>query len=225
MPTYMRMGEIARGVFEVLWDRPAGLPLAELRSRVFERVRPSPEEQTPGSNYLGGWTTGLVKARWIRKEDRRWYLTDEGGAAYLRYRDDDPETFAREWVRLYHVAMGSGAAEPRQPRRQPRRAFQPPYVPHADREWKLESAVALARFALASPELYEEHRRLLLSQALWFATEADGKYSTRYRSTGARELVAKDWWRHLRHEHVLTRNELIDAMMLADPLLILQIAS
>ena len=55
----------------------------------------------------------------------------------------------------------------------------------------------------------------MLNQALWFATEADGKYSTRYRSVGARELDASDWWRHLRHEHVLTRKELVAAMLAA----------
>jgi hypothetical protein len=54
----------------------------------------------------------------------------------------------------------------------------------------LRSAAALARFALESRELTEDHRRQLLNNAVWYLTEAAGKYKTRYRSAGALSLEA-----------------------------------
>jgi hypothetical protein len=88
------------------------------------------------------------------------------------------------------------------------RAGTPGYAPHPERERRLASAVAVARFALESPDLYDAHRNELLSFACWWATELDGKYKTRFRSLGARRPGARD----LRHEHVVPRKALRQAM-------------
>jgi hypothetical protein len=115
MPTHLRIGEITQGVFDVLRDEPAGLPFAEVRSRVLQCVPPLPTERSPDSNYLGGWTTGLVKAGWLRKENRRWYLTDEGRAACEAYRDVDPEALGDEITQRYRLAMGEISSRSRPP--------------------------------------------------------------------------------------------------------------
>ncbi len=81
---------------------------------------------------------------------------------------------------------------------------------------RLAPANALARLVLDAPELIDPQWRRILSQAIWFATEADGKYLTRYRSRGAREAQASRSVQDLRHEHVIMRKALIDAM-LAEP--------
>jgi hypothetical protein len=205
------MGEIACGMFEVLWDQSAGLLLAELRIRVWERVPPTDGERADPSSYLGGWTTAFVKAEWIRKAHGRWWITDDGKRAYATYRHD-PEQLAKEAVRLYHVAMSGGTrqASPRRPGSPAR------YVAHPQREERIASAVALARLVLGSPQLIDPQRRRILSQAIWFVSEADGKYLTRYRSRGAREAQASGSVQDLRHDHVITRKALIDGM-LAEP--------
>jgi hypothetical protein len=42
-------------------------------------------------------------------------------------------------------------------------------------EERLRSAIALARFALTSPDLTEIDRRRLLKEAIWYRTEGGGK--------------------------------------------------
>jgi hypothetical protein len=76
----------------------------------------------------------------------------------------------------------------------------------------LAGAVALAQFAIGCEELLPAQRREVLSLALWFATEADGKYRLRYRSVKAQQLSREDR-RLLRHDHVVTRKQLIEAMI------------
>jgi hypothetical protein len=99
----------------------------------------------------------------------------------------------------------------------------PPYLsrwqPHPEDDAHLRSAVAVARFAITSPELTDKHRRRLLNDAIWYRTEAASKTRIRYRSGGVLALgrTAPAAWRKLiRHEHVQTRAVLI-ARMLADP--------
>jgi hypothetical protein len=225
MLTHRRIGEIALGLFEVLWDQPDGVSRAELLPLVWRRVPPTDLERSMPERFLGGWTTGLVKAGWIRKQNRRWYLTNEGRAAYSRYRNADPAALTRELAHLYQVAMAeisgrsldAAAAAPLARGRRPPAssandfASSTPagrYRPHPDRERRLASAVAVATFALAAPDLYETHRNELLSFACWWATELDGKYKTRYRSTAARQPGATD----LRHEHVVPRKTLREAI-------------
>jgi len=58
----------------------------------------------PGAQRFGRMirfaTIAPVKAGWLVKEKGRWYLTEAGKKAYLKY--EDPEEFRREGGRLYH---------------------------------------------------------------------------------------------------------------------------
>jgi hypothetical protein len=78
----------------------------------------------------------------------------------------------------------------------------------------LAASTAFAMFALTAPELeaVPEYRSELLGYALWFITVGpSGKYTTRYRSTGA---LAAEALRDLRHEHVYPRRA-VKAQLLA----------
>lgn len=84
-----------------------------------------------------------------------------------------------------------------------------PFMPHGDSEDRREGAIRLAELLAQADGLYESHRRKALSNTIWWYTEADGKYATRYRSrsvcTGTTEKV--------QHEHVIPRATLVDLMM------------
>jgi hypothetical protein len=123
---------------------------------------------------------------------------------YLAYRR---EGFYQEWNRRYRAALGRESQEPRQ-----RTRVGQPYIPHPEREHQLASAVEIARLVLNTPDLYEPQRRKVLAEVLWFATQVDGKYTRRFRSNAARALAASER-KQLRHDHVLTRKELIDALL------------
>ncbi|MDI2132563.1 hypothetical protein [Yinghuangia seranimata] len=90
------------------------------------------------------------------------------------------------------------------------------WVPDALHDERHRSAVALARFALSDPDLLEQHRNELLKQAIWYKTQGAAKYGCRYRSAGVlgleKEAPIKQWWKHLRHEHVLTRASLVQEL-------------
>lgn len=66
----------------------------------------------------------------------------------------------------------------------------------------VESAITAIEGILKLPIL-ERHKRALISGAIWFITEARGKYKTRYRSRASLDPGAK-----LQHEHVFTRKDL-----------------
>ena len=85
--------------------------------------------------------------------------------------------------------------------------------PPANEEQIFTAAIATARFAVSSPDLFDKYRRELLNNVLWLVTVApSGKYGTRFRSRAAVE----DPNAQLRHEHVYTRHSLIEQMM-AEP--------
>lgn len=78
----------------------------------------------------------------------------------------------------------------------------------------LESARLLIDFAMNTDQLAPKAQKELLNLALWWATEVDGKYTTRYRSQGVIDLASTSplpagWWKELRHDHVQTRKNLI----------------
>jgi len=107
--TRRRVGELQRGVFRILLDQAEGLPAKEIISRMKEVVPPTEFEKSdypnhPGSQRFGHMvrfaTIAPVKAGWLVKEKGRWFLTEEGKKAYLKY--SDPEEFRRECSRLYH---------------------------------------------------------------------------------------------------------------------------
>jgi hypothetical protein len=115
MPVKYRQAEFAQALFEILPGEPPGLPLAEVRRLVEERVPLTPSEQA-ANNFLGGWTVGPQKAGWLVKSRGYWWATDEGRAAAAAYRED-PEGFYQEWNRLYHAAVGGRTVTRRQPAR------------------------------------------------------------------------------------------------------------
>jgi restriction system protein len=108
--TTKRMGELVRGVFEVLMDEPEGLPASQVVKAVEERVPPTEFEQgyyvkSPNvrrfEKIVRFAAIGPVKAGWLVKSKGHWSLTDDGRAAYRTF--TDPEAFYREAGRLYRV--------------------------------------------------------------------------------------------------------------------------
>jgi hypothetical protein len=79
----------------------------------------------------------------------------------------------------------------------------------------VDSAKKLARLILSSDELLHEHQKKMLKQVLWFVTEANGKYSTRYRSAEVFRLACDepDSEVPVRHEHVYPRAVVADQIL------------
>ena len=98
-----RMGQLVRGVFQLLLNEPDGLPAKTVLERLSTLVPPTAFEQTFYSDrpnvrryekIVRFSTIAPVKAGWMVKNKGAWSLTDEGRAAYSRY--SDPEQFTRE---------------------------------------------------------------------------------------------------------------------------------
>lgn len=105
--TRRRTGELLRTLFELLAKYPDGLQARDALAQVGTAVKLS--EYESGSYDSGGRrfekivrfaTVDCVKAGWLLKQKGRWFVTDEGRAAYDNLKD--PEAFYREAVRLYH---------------------------------------------------------------------------------------------------------------------------
>lgn len=79
----------------------------------------------------------------------------------------------------------------------------------------IASARILARLALENSDLYISHRRKMLSDAIWYMTEADGKWKTRFKSKQVLHLAENDPTSLVRinHEHVFTRKALINEIL------------
>jgi restriction system protein len=116
--TIKRYGELSRGVFAILVDKPEGLPAQQVLRDVEERVPPTPFEQEDYPNRPGVRrypkhvrfaSISPVKAGWLVKNKGQWSLTDDGRAAYIKF--TDPEAFQREADRLYYV-WKKGQPEP-----------------------------------------------------------------------------------------------------------------
>ncbi len=115
-----RYGELSRGVFAILMDKPDGLPAHQVLRDVEARVRPIPFEQEnypnrPGvrryPKHVRFASISPVKAGWLVKDKGQWSLTDDGRAAYKSF--TDPEAFQREADRLYHSwKKGQPQSEP-----------------------------------------------------------------------------------------------------------------
>ena len=93
-----------------------------------------------------------------------------------------------------------------------RRGYQLPYRPGADREERLASAVALATWAIRSDGLHPQHRVRIAKQAVWFATECDGKLTPRMRTRAAMEYDGPNHYSALQHEHVTPLRVLVERM-------------
>ena len=107
--TVKRTGELQRGVFRILLDRPEGLSAKDVLEKMQQIVPPTTFEKTDYPNNPGVRrfekmirfaTIGPVKAGWLIKDKGKWYLTEEGKNAYSKY--TDPEVFRRESSRLYY---------------------------------------------------------------------------------------------------------------------------
>jgi hypothetical protein len=90
-----------------------------------------------------------------------------------------------------------------------------PYKRRAKADSIIDSAKKLARLILSSDELLHEHRRKMLKEVLWFVTEANGKYSTRYRSAEVVRLARDEPESEVpvRHEHVYPRAVVADEIL------------
>jgi restriction system protein len=105
--TRRRTGELLRTLFELLAKYPDGLQARDALAQLATAVELS--EYEAGEFESGGRrfdkivrfaTVDCVKAGWLLKQKGRWFITDEGRAAYESLKD--PEAFYREAVRLYH---------------------------------------------------------------------------------------------------------------------------
>lgn len=94
------------------------------------------------------------------------------------------------------------------------RAFNSRYE-RTTREQDLESAVAACVFAVSHPHLIDRQRVGIINGSLWLVTERTPslKYTTRYRSQGAKDV--RDG-KLLAHEHVHQRREMV-RRILANP--------
>lgn len=88
--TLNRIGELLRGVLELLWTRPEGMPAREVLAFLPEVVELTEHERgfSPGAGapryerLVRLATLPLVKAGWLVKTDKgRWFLTEDGRQA------------------------------------------------------------------------------------------------------------------------------------------------
>jgi restriction system protein len=106
--TIRRYGELSRGVFAILMDKPEGLPAQQVLQEVEASVPPTSFEQQAYAKHPGVRrypkhvrfaSISPVKAGWLVKDKGQRSLTEEGRAAFDSI--TDPEAFQREANRLY----------------------------------------------------------------------------------------------------------------------------
>ncbi|HEY6138970.1 MAG TPA: restriction endonuclease [Thermoanaerobaculia bacterium] len=106
--TRKRVGELARGVFTVLLPHAEGLQAKTVLERMWDVVPPTDFERQnyPANPEIRRYekmvrfaTISSVKAGWLIKNKGLWSVTEEGRAAYTRFKD--PYEFIREAGRLY----------------------------------------------------------------------------------------------------------------------------
>jgi 5-methylcytosine-specific restriction enzyme B len=105
-----------RASLEALVDQPAGVAYRDVWAEVCRRVPPEPEDldrtksgRQRGEVDLAWYGISLVKAGWLRKESRLWFLTEQGRRALAQY--PDPDEFARIAEDAYQVwNRGRGTA-------------------------------------------------------------------------------------------------------------------
>jgi restriction system protein len=104
--TYHRIGELLRGLFEVLMPHADGLPAGEAIAATAAKVAPTAYEQTllpkgerRYDNIIRWMTVDCVKAGWLVKSHGRWSVTDDGRAAHAEI--PDPAAFYKRANQLY----------------------------------------------------------------------------------------------------------------------------
>lgn len=90
-----------------------------------------------------------------------------------------------------------------------------PYVRSPNAQGIIASARILAKIALATEEMRWQHRKKMLHDAIWYCTEADGKWNTKYKSKVVLDLAQFEPGSLVRinHEHVVTRKNLVNYML------------
>lgn len=105
-----RTGELLKVVCQILWDKPEGMQVKDIVGEVPKLITLTDYEQgsfasSPNSprynKILRFGALGLAKAGWLIKSKGRWYLTEEGKAAFKKF--PDAEAFYREVQRLYQI--------------------------------------------------------------------------------------------------------------------------
>jgi restriction system protein len=108
--TIRRYGELSRATFEVLRDKPDGLPAQQVLKEVEARLPPTAFENETYPNRPGVRrypkhvrfaSISPVKAGWLVKTKGIWSVTEEGRAAYAAF--PDPEAFQREADKHYYA--------------------------------------------------------------------------------------------------------------------------
>lgn len=108
--TRRRVGELQRGVFEVLRKHAQGLPAKEVLTQVEGIVPPTPFESSeypkrPGvrryEKMIRFATIAPVKAGWMIKSRGTWSLTEAGSRAHDQF--TEPERFHQEAWKLYRA--------------------------------------------------------------------------------------------------------------------------
>jgi restriction system protein len=108
--TSQRSGQFLRVIFELLMDKPDGLPAKDILSEIPKTTQLTEFESgyypsTPNSQrfekIVRFATIGPVKAGWLVKSKGRWFITEEGKQAYRNM--PDPEKLFKEASRLYQV--------------------------------------------------------------------------------------------------------------------------
>jgi restriction system protein len=108
------VGELLRGMFELLWTRPDGLPARDILVSLSDLpILADPESQysSPGDistkeKVLRLATLPLVKAGWLVKNDKgRWFITEDGRQACRTF--PSPQDLYKEAVRLLEESRES----------------------------------------------------------------------------------------------------------------------
>jgi restriction system protein len=116
--TRERTGELVQKLFQILISNPEGLPARTALETLVNTVTLTEYEkgvyETTGTRrfekIVRFATVDCVKAGWLLKNKGHWSLTDEGIAAYKKFKE--PKALYLEAVRLYHVWKRGQKAEP-----------------------------------------------------------------------------------------------------------------
>lgn len=104
----LRVGELLRSVFEILWNKPDGLTAKEVLSLIPKNIQLTEEElRYSTTTNLPRYerivrlaTIPLVYAGWLIKTEKgRWYITEDGYQACRRF--INVQDFYKEAMRLY----------------------------------------------------------------------------------------------------------------------------
>lgn len=124
--TRRRVGELVRGVLEILRQHQEGYLAKDLLKELEKRVPPTNFENStyPHRPDVRRYeriarfsTIAAVKAGWLVKDRGLWTITEEGSKALDRF--PDPEKFAREGDRLYRQWKQEQPEEPEEPEKSP----------------------------------------------------------------------------------------------------------